>query len=134
MFGWTVWSIILAALWALAFILAEVIPFFSDLLSLMSSLFGESSVPLPVHMTSDERLSDCWFGFIFWGMAYLTLYPPAKRWAGLGRSTETAFNYLLIIMGAYILVAGTYSTVQSIIDNYKLDAYGKPFTCVSNAL
>lgn len=83
---------------------------------------------------SNLNIVDCWFGFIFWGMAYLTLYPPAKRWLGLRRSAETAFNYLLILLGVYILVAGTYSTVQSIIDNYKLDAYGKPFTCVSNGL
>lgn len=67
-------------------------------------------------------------------MAYLTLYSPAKRWTGIWRSAQTVFNYLLIVIGAYILVAGTYSTVQSIINNYKLDAYGKPFTCVSNAL
>lgn len=52
--------------------------------------------------------SDCWFGFIFWGMAYLTLYPGAKKWAGVGRSLETAFNYFLILFGAYVLVAGTY--------------------------
>lgn len=37
--GWAVWVAILAATWVLAFIIAEVIPFFSDMLSLMSSLF-----------------------------------------------------------------------------------------------
>ena len=37
--GWAVWVGILAATWVLAFIIAEVIPFFSDMLSLMSSLF-----------------------------------------------------------------------------------------------
>lgn len=41
-------------------------------------------------------------------MAYLTLYPGAKKWAGLGRSLETVFNYFLILFGAYVLVAGTY--------------------------
>lgn len=44
--GWVAWGAILACTWVLAFIIAEVIPFFSDLLSLMSSLFdsffGES--------------------------------------------------------------------------------------------
>ena len=51
--GWASWAGILALTWILAFIIAEVIPFFSDLLSLMSSLF------------------DSFFGFIFWGVAYL---------------------------------------------------------------
>ncbi|KAL9122868.1 MAG: hypothetical protein Q9187_000579 [Circinaria calcarea] len=50
--GWASWAGILAGTWIVAFIIAEVIPFFSDLLSLMSSLF------------------DSFFGFIFWGVAY----------------------------------------------------------------
>lgn len=37
--GWTVWAGIIALTWVVAFIIAEVIPFFSDMLSLMSSLF-----------------------------------------------------------------------------------------------
>jgi len=41
-------------------------------------------------------------------MCYLLLYPGAKRWAGLRRSIETVINYALIVVGAYILVAGTY--------------------------
>ncbi|KAI9732476.1 MAG: hypothetical protein M1818_007514 [Claussenomyces sp. TS43310] len=49
--GWSAWIGILACTWLGAFIIAEVIPFFSDLLSLMSSLF------------------DSFFGFIFWGVA-----------------------------------------------------------------
>jgi len=53
--GWASWAAILAVTWVFAFIIAEVIPFFSDLLSLMSSLF------------------DSFFGFIFWGVAYLRM-------------------------------------------------------------
>lgn len=45
----------LVATWILAFIIANVIPFFSSLLSLMSSLF------------------DSFFGFIFWGIAYFRM-------------------------------------------------------------
>lgn len=41
-------------------------------------------------------------------MAYLTLYPGAKRWAGPWRSAETLLNYAIIIFGFYILVAGCY--------------------------
>src|SRR3954447_20910368 len=37
--GWAAWAGILAGLWIMAWIIAEVIPFFSDLLSIMSSLF-----------------------------------------------------------------------------------------------
>lgn len=38
--GWATWAGIVGSTWILAFIIAEVIPFFSDMLSLMSSLFG----------------------------------------------------------------------------------------------
>lgn len=37
--GWATWAGIVATTWVLAFIIAEIIPFFSDMLSLMSSLF-----------------------------------------------------------------------------------------------
>ncbi|KAM5545046.1 hypothetical protein V8D89_001157 [Ganoderma adspersum] len=114
--GWGTWVGIIAANWAVAFVIAEVIPFFSDLLSLMCSLF------------------DCWFGFIFWGLAYLTLYPGKTRWAGPWRSAQTALNYFIILVGAFILVGGTYASVQSIVDSYRKSAYGSAFTCVSNAL
>ncbi|KAJ3900758.1 transmembrane amino acid transporter protein-domain-containing protein [Lentinula edodes] len=85
--AWMTWAGILVVLWVAAFIIAEIIPFFSDLLSLMSSLFGM---------------------FIYWGLAYLILYPCNKRWNGFRRSVETLFNYFLVLFGLYILIAGTY--------------------------
>ncbi|KII84890.1 hypothetical protein PLICRDRAFT_57399 [Plicaturopsis crispa FD-325 SS-3] len=114
--AWATWAAIVGCTWILAFVIAEVIPFFSDMLSLMSSVF------------------DSWFGFIFWGMAYLTLYPRATRWSGPWRSAETLANYFLIVLGIYILGAGTYVSVQSIIDSYNLGKVGSPFTCASNAI
>ncbi|KAI0090752.1 transmembrane amino acid transporter protein-domain-containing protein [Irpex rosettiformis] len=111
--GWATWTGIVAVTWILAFIIAEVIPFFSDMLSLMSSLF------------------DGWFGFVFWGMAYLTLYPGAKRWAGPWRSAETLLNYAIIIFGFYILIAGCYASIKSIIIDFNGQ---KVFSCVSNGL
>ncbi|KAJ3746157.1 transmembrane amino acid transporter protein-domain-containing protein [Lentinula detonsa] len=114
--GWGVWVALVAATWILAWIIGEVIPFFSDMLSLMSSLF------------------DGWFGFIFWAMAYLTLYPGKSKWDGPLRSAETLVNYFFILLGAYITIAGTYTSVESIIESYQAQAVGSPFTCASNAL
>ncbi|KAH7921683.1 hypothetical protein BV22DRAFT_1071856 [Leucogyrophana mollusca] len=114
--GWSAWVGIVATTWGLAFVIAEVIPFFSDMLSLMSSLF------------------DGWFGFIFWGMAYLQLYPRGKRWDGPWRAAETAFNYFLIVLGVYILVAGTYTSIESIIISYRQQLFGSAFSCKSNAI
>ncbi|KAJ3875357.1 transmembrane amino acid transporter protein-domain-containing protein [Lentinula edodes] len=114
--GWAVWVALVAATWVLAWIIGEVIPFFSDMLSLMSSLF------------------DGWFGFIFWAMAYLTLYPGKSKWDGPLRSAETLVNYFFILLGAYITVAGTYTSVESIIQSYQARAVAGVFTCASNAL
>ncbi len=48
-------------------------------------------------------------------MAYLTLYPGAKRWAGPWRSAETLLNYAIIIFGFYILVAGSYVRLSFVL-------------------
>lgn len=45
-------------------------------------------------------------------MAYLTFYPGAKKWAGFWRSSETVLNYLIIVFGFYILIAGSYVSVN----------------------
>lgn len=93
--GWASWAGILALLWILAFIIAEVIPFFSELLSLMSSLF------------------DSFFGWIFWGTAYLRMrrvdYGPNfykvrgfRGWFGF------ILNVFIILVGIFFLTVGTY--------------------------
>ncbi len=119
--GWASWAGILAVLWIFAFIIAEVIPFFSDLLSLMSSLF------------------DSFFGFIFWGVAYMRLR-RGKYGEGFWKTRGIRgylgffFNIILIMIGLLFLSAGTYASVQSIIDGYKQSSFGGAFTCQDNGL
>lgn len=97
--GWASWAGILAILWAVAFIVAEVIPFFSDLLSLMSSLF------------------DSFFGFIFWGTAYMRMryadYGPGWiQRRGVRGIFGFAMNVFIILIGLYMLTAGTYVSIR----------------------
>ena len=141
--GWGAWAGILAATWILAFIIAEVIPFFPDLLSLMSSLF------------------DSFFGFIFWGTAYMRMrhadYGPGWITSrGIRSIWGFVLNVFLILFGLFMLGGGTYvsvfplrpsfpkksnsslianlqATCQSIVDNYAAVSTGV-FTCKSNAL
>ncbi|CAK7910225.1 hypothetical protein CAAN1_21S02586 [[Candida] anglica] len=128
--GWTVWAGLNLASWLLAFVVAEVIPFFSDLLSLMSSLF------------------DCWFGFVFWGVAYFKLrrlhyknngqdnVPLTQIFtdAGIIGKLEFIINVFLIAVGIYILGPGLYASIQSIVWSYQSNLYGNPFTCISNGI
>lgn len=96
--GWATWAGILACTWIAAFIIAEVIPFFSDLLSLMSSLF------------------DSFFGFIFWGTAYMRMrradFGPgwlSKR--GMRGIAGFMLNLILICIGLFMLTGGTYVSI-----------------------
>jgi len=119
--GWAAWAGILAATWVLAFIIAEVIPFFSDLLSLMSSLF------------------DSFFGFIFWGVAYIRMRhadhgPNFYKVRGFRGWFGFIFNILMIAIGLLFLSGGTYASVQSIVNGYHTAGFGGPFSCASNGV
>ncbi|MCJ1308174.1 hypothetical protein MMC25_001826 [Agyrium rufum] len=117
--GWASWAGILALTWILAFIIAEVIPFFSDLLSLMSSLF------------------DSFFGFIFWGVAYFRMreadYGPGWwRRRGIRGMWGFALNWFIILCGIFMLGVGTYASVDSIKLNYASHLVGSAFSCANN--
>ena len=119
--GWLTWAGLLGITWVLAFIIAEVIPFFSDLLSLMSSLF------------------DSFFGFIFWGVAYIRMRradhgPSYITSRGVRSITGFVFNVILIMIGLLFLTAGTYASVESIIQGYQQASFGGAFTCDTNGL
>ena len=96
--GWLSWAGILACTWVLAWIIAEVIPFFSDLLALMSSLF------------------DSFFGWIFWGTAYLRmryadLGPSFYKERGIRGWVGAIMNVFIIGVGLFFLGAGTYVSI-----------------------
>ena len=105
--GWASWAGILAVTWIVAFIIAEVIPFFSDLLSLMSSLF------------------DSFFGFIFWGTAYFRMrrvdYGPGwVQRRGIRGILGFVTNVIIILIGLFMLTAGTYVSTSSVTRGYDL--------------
>lgn len=110
--GWIGWIGCVVFTWVLGWIIGEAIPFFSSLLSLMSALF------------------DCYFGFIFWAFAFFELY-KGQLWRDqpLIRKLETAFQFVLLAAGLFILGPGLYVSVQSIIDNYATGSIKQPFTC-----
>lgn len=94
--GWITWLALITAITIIAFIIAEVIPFFDDLLSISSALFIS--------------------GFSF--------YFPALMWFMLIRKGSmfesknlllTVVNGAILIMGLLILGAGTYSSVWDIV-------------------
>lgn len=99
--GWLTWIALIAVITVLAFIIAEVIPFFSDLLSIMSALFISGfSFYFPALM---------WFILIREGPWYSSKNLP---WA--------IINAITFIIGAITLVGGTYASVTDIVSFFSV--------------
>ncbi|KAJ5231941.1 uncharacterized protein N7469_006529 [Penicillium citrinum] len=108
--GWITWLAVITAATIIAFVIAEVIPFFNDLLSLSSALF----------------------------ISGFTFYFPALMWFILIRKGSmfssknmllTVVNAIILIIGLVILGAGTYSSVEDIIEKYNTGDVRGVFTC-----
>lgn len=98
-----------------------------------------------------SSLFDSFFGFIFWGLAYLQLN-RGRRWSSWWKCILTVINISFIFVGFFflsiyppfmtsaferwdlILGAGTYASVQSIINDYAVGAIRAPFSCADNGL
>ncbi|KAI1825392.1 transmembrane amino acid transporter protein-domain-containing protein [Xylaria intraflava] len=94
--GWVSWILLVAVITLIAWVIAEAIPFFEDLLAISSALFVS--------------------GFTF--------YFPAMMWFLLIREGSpfarenlllTSVNALCFIIGIIILVGGTYSSIVDIV-------------------
>ncbi|KJZ68051.1 hypothetical protein HIM_12558 [Hirsutella minnesotensis 3608] len=103
--GWLSWSSILLVSWISAFLVAEVIPFFSALLSLSSALFTS------------------WCGLIFWGVACLRMRGIDRK---VGRCNAPIYDFFLvtansglILAGIFCLTAGTYASIDVIEEAFR---------------
>ncbi|OBZ65707.1 N amino acid transport system protein [Grifola frondosa] len=114
--GWATWVGICFVIWALAFVIAEVIPFFNDLLGVISSIFAS------------------WFTYGISGIFWFHLTPRSERWTTRWQKFKTVFWAFIIIMGAFIMVAGLYASINSIVEGYRAGSFSGPFTCDNMAL
>ncbi|KAK8846528.1 hypothetical protein IAR55_005614 [Kwoniella newhampshirensis] len=112
--GWGTWIAIIVFIWAIGFVLGNVIPSMGDFLGIMSSAF------------------DSFFGFIFWAVAYFHLNRD-RLWAGPKRITYTILNIIIFFLGLFMLGPGLYTSVDAIVADYS-GTVRTAFTCASNAL
>lgn len=101
--GWTVWIVQAAIFTVIAWVIAEAIPIFSDLLSLVSALFVT--------------------GFSYWIPAVMWFCLLSKRdeWFSGKNIFISLGSILAFIIGVVALVAGTYATIADIVsttDNF----------------
>ena len=94
--GWITWLAMLAFLTIIAWVIAEAIPFFSDLLSIMSALFISG------------------FTFYFPAMMWFMLIKKGK-WNSKENLLLSIVNGIVFIIGMITLVAGTYSAIVDIV-------------------
>ncbi|CAL1705414.1 unnamed protein product [Somion occarium] len=114
--GWATWVGICVAIWVLAFVIAEVIPFFNGLLGIISSMFAT------------------WFTYGISGIFWFYLTPRSEYWSSTKQKLKALFWGFVILFCAFVMVAGFYASVASIIDGYKTGGFKGPFSCTSSAL
>jgi hypothetical protein len=108
---WGIWLGSTIGITTLSFIIAEAIPFFSYLIGLIGSLCcAPTCLIIPalmgMYMDRDRLRSKSAAGKAIMGLHLFT-----------------------VLLGSFITVAGTYTTIQSIIDAYGAGTVSGAFTC-----
>lgn len=79
-----------------------------------------------------SSLFDCWFGYIFWSVAFFRMYGKASFTSqGLWRKIEACFAVVLFVTGLFILGAGTYTSVEAIKESYSAGTVAGAFSCAN---
>ncbi|KAJ5814503.1 hypothetical protein N7474_006280 [Penicillium riverlandense] len=108
--GWITWLAVITGGTIIAFVIAEVIPFFSDLLSISSALFISG------------------FTFYFPSLMWFMLIRKGS-WTSPHNLLLAAANGLILAIGLVTLGAGTYSSIADIISEYHNGTVHGVFTC-----
>ncbi|UZJ56235.1 hypothetical protein CBS101457_005555 [Exobasidium rhododendri] len=109
--GWSVWLAMIGTITIIAWVIAEAIPFFNDLLSITSSLFISG------------------FSFYFPGIMWFTLIREGGCFSSRKNIMLTLANAGCILIGFIILVAGFYASVVDIQRQYTDGTVRGSFTC-----
>ncbi|MCJ1475232.1 hypothetical protein MMC13_003893 [Lambiella insularis] len=114
LFSYGMWALIALGLWTVAWVIAEAIPVFNDLLGLISAVFASWFT---------YGLSGVFWLFINWGRY------RQDRW----KMALTGVNVFLVAMGALICVLGLYSSALSIAANQSGAGSQGAFSCKDNS-
>ncbi|CAI7678640.1 unnamed protein product [Penicillium manginii] len=108
--GWITWLSLITLFTIVAWIIAEAIPFFSDLLTIASSLFTSG------------------FSFYIPPVMWLVLIKKGN-WYSRENILLAAVNGFVFIFGLAVLVCGLYSSIEDIGKQYREGTIGTPFSC-----
>ncbi|KAF3987335.1 hypothetical protein FT663_02924 [Candidozyma haemuli var. vulneris] len=129
---WFTWLSMMTIVILFGFVIASAIPFFNELLALMASLIGSSFTLILPGFLASYQMSKY---FRVEGDSTLAWMSNLKqRWnKTLSNKITSAVAVLAIVLGIFILGAGTYGAVQSIIDNYNNGVVSGAFSCDDNS-
>ncbi|OTB04040.1 hypothetical protein M426DRAFT_321134 [Hypoxylon sp. CI-4A] len=108
--GWVTWLGLITLITIVAWVIAEAIPFFSDLLSISSALFISG------------------FTFYFPAIFWFKLIKQGK-WYAKENLFKSIVNGIVFVIGLVTLVGGTYASIADIIDGYTKGTVRGAFTC-----
>lgn len=113
--GWAIWIGFLIFETAIAWVIAEAIPFFSDLLGIISALFISG------------------FTFYFPALFWFQLIKEGKWNRDWKNISLSIVNAICLVIGVAVLGCGTYASVQDIVNQYHSGSVRTPFTCDSSS-
>ncbi|KPM38577.1 N amino acid transport system protein [Neonectria ditissima] len=108
--GWITWLALVSVITLIAWIIAEAIPFFSELLSISASLFVSG------------------LSFYFPPLMWYFLLKEGK-WYEKHNLRTALCNGFVFLIGIIILGCGTYATIAVLIEKFEAHSIGGPFTC-----
>ncbi|KAH6684582.1 transmembrane amino acid transporter protein-domain-containing protein [Halenospora varia] len=121
------WSTWLGCTFGLSFILAEAIPIFNYLLALTGSIcFAPLALILPGWFWIHDHGA--------WRKGEVEREGESEKLGKVGRMATYWFHWVFfVLLGCFLMVAGTYATVVLIIDAYKAGTIGSAFSCADNS-
>ena len=110
---WVTWMGSIVGVAGLAYIIASSVPVFGSLISLVGALFGTFLCFQPygcmwLYDNWKKERTNKWYAMVAW----------------------CAF---VIIIGTFIMIAGTYGAIRVIIDDYNTNGGTKAFSCADNS-
>ncbi|KAE9981418.1 hypothetical protein EG327_006226 [Venturia inaequalis] len=111
---WAVWLACTYSTGFLGWILAEAVPFFGSLVSLIGAVgFAPLGICLPALMWFAMH-PDCWKGSV-------------------KQKLLCVAHALILFLGVFATVAGTYANIKNIMDQYAAGQVGSAFQCADNS-
>lgn len=110
MVHWATWFGVSLLCGVAAFVIGEAVPFFGTLISLLAAIaYAPMAIVIPMH---------------------LWLYDFADyRKQGLVKKLQWLFHLVMLVVGLFMTVAGAYTSIKSIADQYAAGTVSSAFSC-----